>query len=423
MRTPAGPSAIWARSSPPATAAAPGRCSAEAASGPRVRGAWPARPTCRSSWSAKSARKKATSPRSSLLHPSCDAADARSREAMLLAGATATNLAWQFPLPPDDAARTPEELLAELNRANDGRAVERLERYLVRAAADVAARRGRDASRRAAGNPIRSRRSSSSWSTQSLRAAGDPNQYPELAADVGPRAVAGEKSLRRAAAGLARRRADHDRPVRAAARGDARRLGRAGAATAPCRRRPPRPTRSNCSCMAASGDLRTARLARRVRRHSARARRRRAAAAGESAERRRRHNCADSPRGAGRCGCSSSERKATRPGPGKSRISPTTSTRRAPANCCSSWPTAIARRASSIWRPTRIRRSPAAGPSIRSSSRRCGGSCSSTRAAKRPSGSPIAMRQTIVATADDGNSAANAVQQASAIAVEATRHR
>ena len=35
------------------------------------------------------------------------------------------------------------------------------------------------------GRPIRWRRSSSSWSTESLRAAADPNQYPELAADVG----------------------------------------------------------------------------------------------------------------------------------------------------------------------------------------------------------------------------------------------
>jgi hypothetical protein len=55
----------------------------------------------------------------------------RTREAIILAGATAADTAWQFPLPPDDLALGPNELMDALNRANDGRALERLESHLV----------------------------------------------------------------------------------------------------------------------------------------------------------------------------------------------------------------------------------------------------------------------------------------------------
>jgi photosystem II stability/assembly factor-like uncharacterized protein len=56
----------------------------------------------------------------------------RSREAMLLAGASAAETSWRFPLPPEDWALPPAEMLAALNRANDGRALEQMESYLVR---------------------------------------------------------------------------------------------------------------------------------------------------------------------------------------------------------------------------------------------------------------------------------------------------
>jgi photosystem II stability/assembly factor-like uncharacterized protein len=55
-----------------------------------------------------------------------------SHEALLLAGATAANTAWRFPLPPDDLAHDPPELLAALNQATDGRASDLIEQHLVR---------------------------------------------------------------------------------------------------------------------------------------------------------------------------------------------------------------------------------------------------------------------------------------------------
>ncbi|MEX2091397.1 MAG: YCF48-related protein [Pirellulales bacterium] len=120
----------------------------------------------------------------SLLHPALDATDGRTQEALLLAGATATRLAWQFPRPPDDAARTPEELLAQLNRASDGRAVELLNRYLVRELRmwrpDVVVTHP--------GAPFFSDPLASlveQLVTESIQAAADPNQFPELATDVG----------------------------------------------------------------------------------------------------------------------------------------------------------------------------------------------------------------------------------------------
>lgn len=59
-------------------------------------------------------------------------ADARVHEALTAVGATATDSAWRFPLPPGDLACEPADLLAKLNEANDGRAIERLQAHLVR---------------------------------------------------------------------------------------------------------------------------------------------------------------------------------------------------------------------------------------------------------------------------------------------------
>ena len=56
----------------------------------------------------------------------------RNHEAATLAGAAATDAAWQFPVPPDDLALSTDDLFAELNRANDGRAIQRIESHLVR---------------------------------------------------------------------------------------------------------------------------------------------------------------------------------------------------------------------------------------------------------------------------------------------------
>jgi photosystem II stability/assembly factor-like uncharacterized protein len=60
------------------------------------------------------------------------AANVRAREAMILAGVASAETAWRFPLPHTDPALTPADLLAALNRANDGRAIELLELHLVR---------------------------------------------------------------------------------------------------------------------------------------------------------------------------------------------------------------------------------------------------------------------------------------------------
>jgi photosystem II stability/assembly factor-like uncharacterized protein len=58
--------------------------------------------------------------------------EARAREAFLLAGATSADTAWRFPLPPDDLSLEPADILAALNQANDGRAVELLVDRIVR---------------------------------------------------------------------------------------------------------------------------------------------------------------------------------------------------------------------------------------------------------------------------------------------------
>ena len=65
--------------------------------------------------------------------PGVDACDPqRTREAVLGVGASSAKTAWGFPLPPDDLALSSADLLAALNKANDGRALERLQSHLVR---------------------------------------------------------------------------------------------------------------------------------------------------------------------------------------------------------------------------------------------------------------------------------------------------
>ncbi len=120
----------------------------------------------------------------SLLHPTIDAADVRSQEAMLLAGATAANFAWQFPRPLDDNTLSAEELLTALNRANDGRAVERLERYLVR---QLRMWRPDVVVTHRIAQPETDPLSSivEQMVDRSLRAAGDPAQYTDLTEEVG----------------------------------------------------------------------------------------------------------------------------------------------------------------------------------------------------------------------------------------------
>ncbi|MEX0613786.1 MAG: YCF48-related protein, partial [Pirellulales bacterium] len=56
----------------------------------------------------------------------------QARAAMLLAGAATAESAWRFPLPPDELALAPADVLDSLNRANDGRAVDQIEKHLVR---------------------------------------------------------------------------------------------------------------------------------------------------------------------------------------------------------------------------------------------------------------------------------------------------
>jgi photosystem II stability/assembly factor-like uncharacterized protein len=68
---------------------------------------------------------------SSRLSLSKSATGQRSREALLLAGAAAASTAWRFPLPAADLALEPTDLLAALNRENDGRAMQQIESHLI----------------------------------------------------------------------------------------------------------------------------------------------------------------------------------------------------------------------------------------------------------------------------------------------------
>jgi photosystem II stability/assembly factor-like uncharacterized protein len=105
-------------------------------------------------------------------------------EAMVLAGAAAADSAWRFPLPPPTVTTRPDDLMAVLNRVNDGRAIERLERHLVEQLRmwrpDVVvthhARQTDDEPLAAVIEELVMR---------AVDAAGDPTQYAELAADAG----------------------------------------------------------------------------------------------------------------------------------------------------------------------------------------------------------------------------------------------
>ncbi len=56
----------------------------------------------------------------------------RTQEAVAIVGGAAAETAWQFPLPQPGLAVTAQAVIDGWNRANDGRAIERLEEYLVR---------------------------------------------------------------------------------------------------------------------------------------------------------------------------------------------------------------------------------------------------------------------------------------------------
>jgi photosystem II stability/assembly factor-like uncharacterized protein len=112
------------------------------------------------------------------------AANGRAREAMILAGAASAETAWRFPLPHTDPALTPADLLAALNRANDGRAIEHLERHLVRTLRmwrpDVIVMP----------HAIQNERQSMTAVVEdllqrSVEAAADPTRFVELATDAG----------------------------------------------------------------------------------------------------------------------------------------------------------------------------------------------------------------------------------------------
>jgi photosystem II stability/assembly factor-like uncharacterized protein len=112
------------------------------------------------------------------------AANGRAREAMILAGAASAETAWRFPLPRSDLGLTPADVLAALNRANDGRAIEQLERHLVQTLRmwrpDVVvtrhARPGEHDSLAAAIEHL---------VVRAAQAAGDPTQFVDLATNAG----------------------------------------------------------------------------------------------------------------------------------------------------------------------------------------------------------------------------------------------
>ncbi len=120
----------------------------------------------------------------SLLHPAIAATDSRSHEALLLAGATSTKFAGQFSLAYRDDSLTPAELLAQLNRATDGRAVEQLNRHLVRELRiwrpEVVVTHP---SEPVSTSPLASL--VEQLVVQAIELAADPNQFPDLTTDIG----------------------------------------------------------------------------------------------------------------------------------------------------------------------------------------------------------------------------------------------
>jgi photosystem II stability/assembly factor-like uncharacterized protein len=120
-----------------------------------------------------------------IVHPTGDPlAAARTADAMKLAGATSAQAAWRFPLAGNDYSISPEDLLATLNRTNDGRALQRLEEHVVRQLRmwrpDVLiTRHAEDKQDDPMGALVEQ------LVARSVVAAADPVQFPQLAADVG----------------------------------------------------------------------------------------------------------------------------------------------------------------------------------------------------------------------------------------------
>ncbi len=114
----------------------------------------------------------------------CHPTAAITHEAMTRAGASAADAAWRFPLPPPAVTTQPDELMAALNRVNDGRAIERLERHLVAQLRmwrpDVVVthhpRQVGDVPMAAVIGEL---------VTRAVAAAGDPTQYTDLATGAG----------------------------------------------------------------------------------------------------------------------------------------------------------------------------------------------------------------------------------------------
>lgn len=109
----------------------------------------------------------------------------RTREALLQAGAATANTSWRFPLPAADLALETKDLLAALNRENDGRTMQQIECHLVREL-----RMWRPdvmvipyGSTRATSDPITSLLDP--IIARAVTAAADATQHPELASEVG----------------------------------------------------------------------------------------------------------------------------------------------------------------------------------------------------------------------------------------------
>jgi photosystem II stability/assembly factor-like uncharacterized protein len=108
----------------------------------------------------------------------------RAEEALLLAGAASASSAWRFPLPAADLALEPTDLLATLNRENDGRALQQLQSQLVRELRtwrpDVIITH-HDVMHMS--EPMAAL--IEQLVAQAISAAADPSQYPELVTEVG----------------------------------------------------------------------------------------------------------------------------------------------------------------------------------------------------------------------------------------------
>jgi hypothetical protein len=116
--------------------------------------------------------------------PSDAATNGRAREAIIRAGAASSEIAWRFPLPRSDLGLTPADMLAALNRANDGRALEQLERHLVRTLRMwrpdvVVTRHARPDESNSLAAVVEQ------FVLRAVEAAGDPTQFVDLAKNAG----------------------------------------------------------------------------------------------------------------------------------------------------------------------------------------------------------------------------------------------